>query len=245
MPPPLLRRAASRLLDIVFPRDCVATDAPVENPPWRYLSAEALESLSRVTGPHCERCGFPFYGALAGPQDCPHCCELDPAFQHGHTAVLARGTARKLLLDLKYHKAIWLAEDMARIIATTPGYPEYLEGAVLVPVPLHSKRLRWRGYNQARLLVQNLVRLLPERHLRLEDALVRVRHTPTQTRLDREARARNAHGAFGLRPGFTPDKARRIVFDDVFTTGATLNACCTVLADAGVQRLDVASFAHG
>jgi ComF family protein len=160
--------------------------------------------------------------------------------------LLARDAARKLVLDLKYHKAIWLAEDMARIIATTPGYPDFLEGAVLVPVPLHPKRLRWRSYNQARLLLQHLVRILPERNFRIEDALVRTRHTPTQTRLDREARARNALGAFTLRPGFTPDKeARHIVFDDVFTTGATLNACCAVLADAGVKRLDVASFAHG
>jgi ComF family protein len=242
----LFRRVASRLLDLVFPRDCAVTAKPVHNPPWRYLSPEALDTLPRVTGAHCETCGFPFFGVLAGAQICPHCRELDPVFQHGRTATLARGAVRKLVLDLKYHQAVWLVEDMARLIITTPDYAEFLRGALLVPVPLHPRRLRWRGYNQARVLLQQIVRLLPEYDLRLVDALVRTRYTTTQTRLDREARARNASGAFAIRPGYILDKgARYIVFDDVFTTGATLNACCAALARAGVTRLDVASVAHG
>jgi ComF family protein len=151
-----------------------------------------------------------------------------------------------MVIELKYHQGLWIAEDIARVILTTPGYPEYLEGAVLVPVPLHAKRLRRRGYNQSRLIVEHLARLMPGRGVRVADILARTRDTPTQTRLNREARARNAAGAFAVKRGATPDAgARHVVFDDVFTTGATLNACCRALFGAGATNLDVASFAHG
>jgi ComF family protein len=202
--------------------------------------------LRRVAEPHCETCGFPFFGVLAGAQICPHCAELIPVFNRGKTAVLARGAARQLVLTLKYRGGAWLAEDMARVIATTQGYPEFLDSAVLVPVPLHPARLRRRGYNQSLLILQHLARLLPERRLRVAELLDRIKNTPTQTRLDREARAKNMQHAFALRPGARVDvNARHIVFDDVFTTGATLNACCSVLLRAGVKDLNVATFAHG
>jgi ComF family protein len=241
-----LSRVREACLDLLFPRDCMLTGVPVDNPPWRYLSPAALQSLPRVQAPFCDTCGYPFSGMLAGARRCSHCEELDPAFGRGRTAMLAKGNARSLIIDLKYHKAVWLAEDLARLIATTPGYPEHLRGAVLVPVPLHPRRERWRGYNQSRLVLEKLVRLLPQDNLALADILVRTRDTPTQTRLDRAHRATNIKGAFALRAGAVPDLARRhVVFDDVFTTGATLNACCMVLADAGVTTVDIASLAHG
>lgn len=158
--------------------------------------------------------------------------------------MLAKDAGRRLVHTLKYEQGAWLARDMARIIATTPGFPEFLAGAILVPVPLHPRKLQVRGYNQARLVAKNLARLLPS--LSVLPLLVRVQDTPTQTQLDREERSRNVKNAFALRPGATVDTAaRHVVFDDVFTTGATLNACCAVLKAAGVENLDVATFAHG
>ena len=233
------------LLDLFFPRDCVVSGLPVDNTPWRYLAPEGLAQLYRVSGYCCQSCGNPFWGKLAGPQVCPHCHSLKPVFSNGKVAVLAKGAGRTLVHTLKYHQGTWVAQDVARIIATTPGFPAFLEGAVIVPVPLHARRLR-RGYNQAQLIAEHLVRLLPERRLRIELLLERIRDTPTQTRLDREGRAKNMKGAFALRPDIEVDKAaRHIVFDDVFTTGATLNSCSKVLARAGITRLDIAAFAHG
>jgi ComF family protein len=243
---PSMRRAVARLFDIVFPRDCPVTGEPSDNPPWRYISAKGLAVLPRVAPPHCETCGFPFYGVLAGSQICPHCAQFSPVFSHGKTAVIAKGAARELVHTLKYRRGTWLAEDMARIIATTEFYPEFLDSAMLVPVPLHSARLRWRGHNQSLLIVRHLARILRDRHLQVADVLERTKNTLTQTLLDREERARNMQRAFALRAGVSIDvNARYVVFDDVFTTGSTLNACCSVLLDAGAKHVDVATFAHG
>ncbi|MDR2862999.1 MAG: ComF family protein [Puniceicoccales bacterium] len=241
---PVFRRGAFRMLDLLFPRDCPISGEPVDNVPWLHLTNTGLDSLHRVSAPHCETCGAPFFGVLAGPQTCPHCCDLSPVFDRGKTAVVAKGAGRRLVHVLKYRQGTWLARDMARIILTTPGYADFLDGAVLVPVPLHPHKLHFRGYNQAELLVDALAALSPS--LRVARLLARIRDTATQTRLGREDRAHNMENAFALRPGAVVDpEARYIVFDDVFTTGATLNACCAVLAREGATRLDVGTFAHG
>lgn len=241
---PHLRRIGKRLLDVVFARTCTLSGNAVENSPWRYLAPEGLAQLHYVTPPHCHACGAPFYGQLAGAQKCPHCIGLCPAFQRGKTAVLAEDAGRQLVHTLKYHQGTWLAEDMARIMLTTRGMPEFLSGAALVPVPLHRRRLQWRGYNQAQLLAENLAKQLPS--LRVAPLLERIRNTSTQTSLDRDERHKNMTGAFRLRHDATLDiTTRYVLVDDVFTTGATLNACASTLMDAGATTVDVATFAHG
>jgi len=121
---------------------------------------------------------------------------------------------------------------------------KFVRGAVLVPVPLHPRRFRWRGFNQARWVADALV--AEGNAAGVEELLVRVRDTPQQTRLNRVAREENMKGAFALRSGVTMNLATRyIVVDDVFTTGATLNACAKVLRHAGAENLDVASLGHG
>jgi ComF family protein len=120
----------------------------------------------------------------------------------------------------------------------------FVRGAVLVPVPLHPRRRRWRGFNQARWVAEALV--AEGGAAAIEELLARVRDTPTQTRLNREARELNMKNAFALRPNAVVKSAPRyILIDDVFTTGATLNACAKVLRQAGAEHLDAASLGHG
>ena len=122
--------------------------------------------------------------------------------------------------------------------------PSYLESGYLVPVPLHKRKLRERGFNQSRLLAgafSDLVGGLP-----VVDALERVKDTESQTRLKRPERKKNVKNAFAISSDIHLNMSKIcIVVDDVFTTGATLNACCTKLRKAGVTRLRVLTLAHG
>ncbi|MEO7072005.1 MAG: ComF family protein [Rhodanobacter sp.] len=113
--------------------------------------------------------------------------------------------------------------------------------ALLLPVPLHRRRLRERGYNQALELARPLARALglALRH----DLLLRTRSTHAQTELDAVARRRNVRGAFTVAVGATLP-AHVVVLDDVMTTGATLAECTRVLKRAGVQRVDVWALAR-
>jgi ComF family protein len=113
-----------------------------------------------------------------------------------------------------------------------------------VPVPLHHRKERERGFNQTRLIATAFAKAAGG--TTVVSALQRVVDTATQTRLDREARRANLKNAFAMAPGraLTPG-ARIVLVDDIFTTGATLNACASVLRKAGFDNLDVATLAHG
>ena len=113
--------------------------------------------------------------------------------------------------------------------------------AAIVPVPLHTSRLRRRGYNQALELAKPLARHL---HLPLlTGALARTRATGAQTDLSAIQRRRNVRGAFAAHFPDAPP-AHVAVLDDVFTTGATLGECARVLKRAGVARVDVWALAR-
>ena len=232
-------------LDVVFPRSCVHCGGLVEAGRLRHL-CPACERLLFVVGPpHCSTCGHPYFGETEVNRLCPHCEALEPKFGEGRTAILLKGSGRSLVHALKYHHALHVLEDMVIIMAAAPGYAEYLHGAVLVPVPLHPRKLRERRYNQSLLLARCCV-LVAAGPAPVEELLARVVDTESQTHYDREARQKNLKNAFALAPGGTINPAQRyILVDDVFTTGSTLNACAAVLRRAGVLNLDVVTFGHG
>jgi ComF family protein len=171
---------------------------------------------------------------------CRACLRRPPAFARavalgpyradlGNPNVLAR-----TVQCLKYRGHRTLAAPLAALLAAR--YP-FAADALLVPVPLHTARLRSRGFNQALLLARGLAR---RRSLALAPRLLmRVRPTEEHARLDAEARRRNVRDAFRIRSG-TPLAGRSVVLvDDVLTTGATADACARTLRAAGAGRVDV------
>jgi len=232
-------------LDVVFPRSCVHCGGAVEGGRLRHLCPACERSLFIVQAPHCTTCGHPYYGETEVNRLCPHCEMLEPKFAEGKTAILLKGPGRSLVHALKYHHGLQVLEDITALMAAAPGYADYLRGAILVPVPLHPKKLDKRHYNQSRLLAECAVQAV-DGQARVEDLLNRVLHTESQTHYDREARQKNLKNAFALAPGATINPAQRYVLvDDVFTTGSTLNACAAVLRRGGVLNLDVVTFGHG
>lgn len=244
MPLPL-RQACRDALDIVFPRSCVHCSRLVGEGWLRHLCRSCTALLRIVQEPHCTTCGHPFDGVMAGNRMCPHCATLVPAFDEGKTAVVAKGPARSLIHALKYHQGLHVLEDLESIMAAVPGYADYLRGAVLVPVPLHPRKLREREYNQSLLLARAAVAATGG-EAGVAEVLARVVDTVSQTRFDRETRRTNLKNAFALAKGARINPALRyVLYDDVFTTGSTLNACAAVLRRAGALKLDVATFGHG
>ena len=140
------------------------------------------------------------------------------------------GPMRRALAALKYTGASRLAPLLARAAAPTLQRLLGLAGpAPLVPVPLHAERRRARGYNQAELLARHLGRLV---EVTVADPLERARSTTKQHRLNRAARLHNLRGAFAVREGsVVPESV--ILVDDIITTTATLEACASILREAG------------
>jgi len=244
------------LLDLFFPRSCVHCRRPIDTEsPLRHLCSRCTAKVTTIQPPRCTTCGYPFYGALDESLDtrlCPHCEGLNPAFGEGRTCVLLRGPARSLVHRLKYNNALYVIEDMQRLFSGSPDLAQWLSATVLVPVPLHPRRQRKRGYNQAEFLAEALAKLTCEAEPsgtalpQVKHLLRRVRHTESQTRHDKQTRLKNLKNAFALKPRTTVSPATRyVIVDDVFTTGATLNSCAKVLRSAGARHIDVVAFGHG
>ena len=281
---PGLRAAGRAGLEVVFPRWCVACGEAVETGPLEHVCAGCLKEVAFAKPPHCATCGWPFYGAVEGARRCPHCIELEPEFREGRTAMLVKGVGRVVVHELKYHRGLHLRGDLRGLIRQAPWLGEFARGAVLVPVPLHAKRLRERGFNQALLVAEALAAEAGEMgkgtegnkgnegnegggedgkgkgkigkagekkeqgagRTRVVELLARVRDTQTQTELDRGDREKNVKGAFAVVAGAEVSaEARYVLVDDVFTTGATLNACAETLRKAGAKKVDVATLGHG
>ncbi len=238
-------RTLDGVVDLAFPRSCVACASLVEGDRFRHLCERCAGQLSFVQGPACVTCGHPFFGASEVDHLCPHCEGLAPAFNRGKTALLCRGPARDLVHELKYHRGVYLRDDIEVIFRNCPSLIELARGAVLVPVPLHPRKLRERGFNQSAMIAEALLRAA-DGEARIETALVRDIDTQSQTAFDRRTRMANLKNAFALSPKAIINCTHHyILVDDVFTTGSTLNGCARVLRRAGALNLDVVTFGHG
>jgi ComF family protein len=145
---------------------------------------------------------------------------------------------------LRRHK-YGLDQSLGRALAEfLDAGPELKAGAydIVIPVPLHRTRLRWRGFNQAALLGAALARRL---NCSLDVVtLARVRATASQTERDRAQRTRNVRDAFAVRRPSRVAGQRVLLVDDVMTTGATADECARVLRAAGALRIDVLTLAR-
>ena len=135
-----------------------------------------------------------------------------------------------LLRRFKFHQDLAAGNVLVQLMAQHLRLADRPQ--VLVPVPLHRRRLAQRGYDQALELAAPLARAL---QVPLVNGLIRTKATGAQTRLDATGRARNLRGAFAVT---RPLPAHVVLVDDVMTTGATLQAACTALHQAGVVRVD-------
>ncbi len=244
----LFEHLRSGFVDLFYPRNCVITGEPLGSSRLRYVSDRAAQRFPLARDPRCPTCGHPFFGVLETPPVCHHCEQLHPIFEEGRCAVVLNRDLRKLIHAFKYHGERHLARDIATIIAEAPGFADFLAGCDVVPVPLHPRKERKRGFNQA----VDILRRLQERNVaefRIYPILRRVKDTPSQTRSGRRERMARVNNAFAMADHPSAPSSENIrpllVFDDVFTTGATLNACARILHRAGFRNIRVAAFAHG
>lgn len=240
---------AGAVLDVFYPRSCVCCGAPACDGGadfFRYLCPACARECIPYAGTACQTCGLPMPGLLVSPRACPECLERDGAFSRGQTIGPMRGPLRALIHALKYAGAYRVMDDLMGLCARDGGYLKNLEGAVLVPIPLFHARQSARGYNQSERIACALALRVPGSAMR--PLLRRTRDTLSQTHLDKAQRQKNVQGAFAAADkarGLVEKKRLHVLVDDVFTTGATLNAAAVALRRMGVETVHVCTLAHG
>lgn len=233
------------VLDWLYPRDCLHCHVPLDrNSQLKYLCDSCLLKVEIFAPPQCPRCGLPYYGVVTTERECQHCKELNPHFGKGHTTFRLRSPMRASIHALKYGKGRYALEDLINVALSAPNTKSFLEGSILVPVPLHPFRQMKRTYNQSELIARALSKAIE--NVKVESCLQRTRWTNTQTRLTFAERQKNLRNVFSLKPNANIDPFQRyVVVDDVFTTGSTLNSCCKTLLHGGVRELDIFALGHG
>lgn len=239
--PEKMRRAAKTAVDLIYPRRCPVCDRPVR--PSGSLICRECETLPvRVAGSTCRRCGK----ALADPtaEYCGDCLRTRHVFESGGAVFeyhSIQGAIYRFKYDGRAEYADWFGQEMAARLCTMMRQERWHADA-LVPVPLYEKRRRQRGYNQAALLAQQVSRRtgIPVR----EDILVRVRATDPMKNKSLDDRRISLQGAFFAR-SVEDNRKSFIIVDDIFTTGATVDACAEALYHAGAVSVHFLTLAIG
>ncbi|MGM0584899.1 MAG: double zinc ribbon domain-containing protein [Pseudomonadota bacterium] len=227
-------------VDVLYPPMCTHCRAETVEP--HALCPDCWRETAFIAHPLCDRCGAPLSGAEDAPF-CDHCLGRPLAFDRARAALVYEGAGREMALAFKHGDRL----DVARPAATwmiRVGRP-LIEGAdLIVPVPLHWRRLLSRRFNQAAELARRVAR---ESGAPWAPTLLRrVRATGMQRGLTREERRENLSGAFAVAPRGADRLrgARVLLVDDVYTTGATLSGCAEALRAAGAARVDALCLAR-
>ena len=206
-----------------------------------------------IEGGLCAICGerleTPFaFSDQRGEVRCGLCRRAEPPFVKAAAYGSYEGGLRELIHLLKYDQVRPAAGVLGRMLAEAIAdlQPLFAGTALsVVPVPLHARKLRQRGFNQSELIARAALKLISRPGLQLcPGVLVRQRETQSQIDLSRHQRRENMRGAFAIAPAAEIEGRDVLLVDDVFTTGTTASECARVLRRAGASKVYVATVAR-
>jgi len=216
----------SALADLFYPERCVGCERRASD----VLCRTCFDTLPRVGSPVCGRCGLPTAFATFV---CEECKNVDFGFQSARAPLKYDGVGKQVVHALKYrgYKRV-VGRLAAPLMLQVVGEGHF---DAVVPVPLHSSRLRKRGFNQAELLARGVAEKLKAT---VSDTLEVVRGTRDQVELSAAQRRANVAGAY---TATKPLRGKILLIDDVFTTGATMSACAGTMVRAGAKEVHALS----
>lgn len=223
-------------LPLLFPERCLGCREIIA--PRTLFCDTCHASFPWIPEAHCTRCALPFTSPLAGVHECSECLTETRSFGRVFALGLYRGLLLNLIVRMKYHHEEPVAWRLGELLAGQVRDKAY---DLVVPVPLHVTRLRKRGYNQSAWLAKSLAK---QEGLAWDPFVLRkVGLTPVQTGLPRGERLKNVRNSFAVDSDQVTGK-RILLVDDVYTTGATLEACARVLKKAGAKEVDTSVIAR-
>jgi len=216
-----------------------------------FLCSDCLTSFEPVRSPLCERCGVMFKSPVGEDHLCSDCLRQPDSFRRARAAGVYSGALMELVHHLKYRACFVLIDPLGQLLQETFQL-HWLSGEIdmVLPIPLHARRWRQRGFNQAQMLVDAWAKAERRsardryRFPKARDIFVRSRPTAPQTGLGRPERRRNIRGAFRVVDRAAVKGRSILLVDDVYTTGATAAEAARELKENGAEAVDVLTIAR-
>lgn len=239
--------------ELLFPPCCLGCRTSLTSSRLPLFCPSCLEQISWLTPPLCPGCGRPWPGGTDRTHFCGPCLQKPPHFQRARATVIYQGPITSAIQACKYQADLAGLSSLAALVhraptlarITTAGLAQGVMAAdydYILPVPLHLKRLRQRGFNQALLLARAF---FPGQKQKIRfDLLHRQRWTAPQTGMNGSQRRKNLKNAFVVAKAEKIKNRRLLLVDDVFTTGSTVNECARVLRAAGAAEVSVFTLAR-
>lgn len=222
------------LLDWIYPPKCISCGmifAPVHGEPTQWICENCEPLLEPIPDPVCPICGYPTTEGF----DCPSCKNKKMHYDIHRAAFVYDGVLRDLLHDIKFRSKRRTAQGLGAVLAETI-INWNINGDLIIPIPLHPSKKRSRGFNQASVLALPFSKSLK---IPMADNMIkRVKRTAPQSNLTPIAREQNLQNAFSLNTRkYNPRNKQIILIDDIYTSGATMNACTKILKDHGADKI--------
>ena len=236
--PHSLRDMYETAINFLYPAACRVCEEFLGATSIPYICNNCWQDIDFLEPPWCDICGTPSVNGL-----CDACATTPPRYGKLRSVAFYQTTLQHAIHFFKFEKKKVFARHLIQLLnAHIPSDCSIAEYDFILPVPIHKKRLRERGFNQATLLANGIGEAARVPVLRR--TLVRYRHTTAQSSLDREARQQNLIGAFEIRNPDIIRGKRLLIFDDVFTTGATIREIVSELWTADPVEIDVLTLAR-
>lgn len=238
-----LTRILKSCLDIILPPGCPVCRVKIPAAWPKRLCHRCSSAIQYMHPPFCRICGIEVSGVSATGYDplCGDCLNNPPPFAIARSVVRYEDQVKKLIHKLKYSGDLSMVPGLLELI-NSYDMAEFAAIDFVVVVPLHIRRLRHRGFNQAAVLARLF--FADRADLIRSDWLFRTRNTVPQTELGKDARKTNLSGAFQVRATAALAGSRVCLVDDVFTTGTTVTECSKVLMRSGAVEVRVLTLAR-
>lgn len=267
-------RVASEVSEVLFPGKCIRCGLCFRRPGYEerfrkpsmeevgdygfgrrmapFFCPSCRGGFQKADEPFCTVCGTVFESGYGPSHVCGECEKRRPSYNKARACGIYEGPLLWAIRKLKYHAEVGLAVPLGKILQET-WRRWWTQNAIdmIVPVPLHPRKMRQRGFNQSYLLVKDWGKWAAaakegqERSPSIDlKALSRARHTKPQATLRREDRKKNLVGAFTVADPGRVRQRNILLVDDVMTSGATVDICAKTLLEAGAERVDVLTLAR-
>jgi ComF family protein len=238
-----LKRIMTGIADLIFPPRCITCSGIIEEHGPLPFCPLCASGIRYIHSPLCTRCGIPFHSAETEDHPCGECLESEKRYKVARAVGYYEATLLTAIHLFKYQGKIGIGKILGNFMADFAAETWDMQVfSAIIPIPLHRKRLRERGFNQALILAREIANRfsLPLDFMTLRREVF----TAPQVGLGRKERLLNVRGAFAVRKPERIAHGKLLLVDDVYTTGSTLAECARILLEAKADSVSILTMAR-